>query len=54
MELASVMLSSSITYKINPKLSMLVIGVTIKFTKKAVGIIPFECIGYCYSNIKTI
>ena len=54
MELASVMLSSSITYKINPKLSMLVIGVTIKFTKKAVGIITFECIGYCYSNIKTI
>jgi hypothetical protein len=42
-ELASGMLAASIAYKSNPKLSMLVIGVTIKFTKKAVGIITFEC-----------
>ena len=42
-ELASGMLAASIAYKSNPKLSMLVIGVTIKFTKKAVGIINFEC-----------
>ena len=32
-ELASGMLAASIAYKSNPKLSMLVIGVTIKFTK---------------------
>ena len=42
-ELASVMLAASIAYKNITKLSMLVIGVTIKFTKKAVGIITFEC-----------
>lgn len=42
-ELASGMLAASIAYKSNLKLSMLVIGVTIKFTKKAVGIITFEC-----------
>ena len=42
-ELASGMLAASIAYKSKPKLSMLVIGVTIKFTKKAVGIITFEC-----------
>jgi len=42
-ELASGMLAASIAYKSNPKISMLVIGVTIKFTKKAVGIITFEC-----------
>ena len=42
-ELASGMLAASIAYKSIPKLSMLVIGVTIKFTKKAVGIITFEC-----------
>jgi hypothetical protein len=42
-ELASGMLAASIAYKSNPKLSMLVIGVTIKFTKKAVGVITFEC-----------
>ena len=42
-ELASGMLAASITYKCNPKLSMLVVGVKIKFTKKAVGTIIFEC-----------
>ena len=42
-ELASGMLAASMAFKSNPKISMLVIGVTIKFTKKAVGIITFEC-----------
>ena len=42
-ELASVMLAASITYKSNPKLSMLVVSVKINFTKKAVGTIIFEC-----------
>ena len=42
-ELASGMLAASITYKSNPKLSMLVVGVKINFTKKAVGVIFFEC-----------
>ena len=42
-ELASGMLAASITYKSNPKLSMLVVGVKINFTKKAVGTIIFEC-----------
>ena len=42
-ELASGMLAASITYKCNTKLSMLVVGVKIKFTKKAVGTIIFEC-----------
>ena len=42
-ELASGMLAASIANKSKPKLSMLIIGVTIKFTKKAVGIINFEC-----------
>ena len=42
-ELASGILAASIAYKSNPKISMLVIGVTIKFTKKAVGVITFEC-----------
>ena len=42
-ELASGMLATSIAYKSNPKLSMLVVGVKINFTKKAVGTILFEC-----------
>ena len=42
-ELASGMLAASITYKSNPKLSMLVVVVKINFTKKAVGTIIFEC-----------
>ena len=42
-ELASGMLAASIAYKSNPKLSMLVVGVKINFTKKAVGTIFFEC-----------
>ena len=42
-ELASGMLAASIAYKSNPKLSMLVVGVKIHFTKKAVGTISFEC-----------
>ena len=42
-ELASGMLAASIAYKSNPMLSMLVVGVKINFTKKAVGIITFEC-----------
>ena len=42
-ELASGMLAASIAYKSNPKLSMLVVGVKINFTKKAVGTILFEC-----------
>jgi len=42
-ELASGMLAASIAYKSNPKISMLVVGVKINFTKKAVGTISFEC-----------
>ena len=42
-ELASGILVASFSYKINPKLSMLVVGVKINFTKKAVGTILFEC-----------
>ena len=42
-ELASGMLAASIAYKSNPKISMLVVGVKINFTKKAVGTILFEC-----------
>jgi len=42
-ELASGMLAASIAYKSSPKLSMLVVGVKINFTKKAVGTILFEC-----------
>ena len=42
-ELASGMLAASIAYKSNPKISMLVVGVKINFTKKAVGTIIFEC-----------
>jgi hypothetical protein len=42
-ELASGMLAASIAYKSSPKISMLVVGVKINFTKKAVGKILFEC-----------
>jgi len=42
-ELASGLLAASIAYKSNTKLSMLVVGVKINFTKKAVGTILFEC-----------
>jgi hypothetical protein len=42
-ELASGILAASIAYKSNPKLSMLVVGVKINFTKKAIGTILFEC-----------
>ena len=42
-QLASGMLAASIAYKSNPKISMLVVGVKINFTKKAVGTILFEC-----------
>ena len=42
-ELASGILASSITYKCKPRISMLVVGVDIKFTKKAIGTIFFEC-----------
>ena len=42
-ELASGMLAASIAYKSKPKLSMLVVGVKINFSKKAVGTILFEC-----------
>ena len=42
-ELASGMLAASIAYKSNPKISMLVVGVKINFTKKADGTIIFEC-----------
>ena len=43
-ELASGILAASITYSSNPRISMLVIGVTANFTKKALGVITFECI----------
>ena len=42
-ELASGILVASFAYKINPKLSMLVVGVKINFSKKAVGTILFKC-----------
>ena len=42
-ELASGILASSITYKRESKISMLVVGVNINFTKKAVGTITFKC-----------
>ena len=43
-ELASGILASSITYQSNHSISMLVVGVEISFTKKAVGTIFFECV----------
>jgi len=42
-ELASGLLASSITHKSTPDISMLVVGVDINFTKKAIGTIFFEC-----------
>ena len=42
-ELASGLLASSIIYKSIPRISMLVVGVDINFTKKAIGTISFEC-----------
>jgi hypothetical protein len=42
-ELASGILAASFTYKNSPRISMLVIGVKIEFSKKAVGIINFTC-----------
>ena len=42
-ELASGLLAASIACKGNTKFSMLVVGVKINFTKKAVGTILFEC-----------
>ena len=42
-ELASGMLAASFTYKRNPKISMLVVGMEVEFIKKAVGIITFKC-----------
>ena len=42
-ELASGMLAASFTYKNKPVISMLVVGVNIEFSKKAVGLINFTC-----------
>ena len=42
-ELASGMLAASFTYKRNPKISMLVVGMEVEFIKKAVGLITFKC-----------
>ena len=42
-ELASGLLASSFIYNSNPTISMLVVGVDINFTKKAIGTIFFEC-----------
>ena len=42
-ELASGMLAASFTYKSNPKISMLVVGMEVEFIKKAVGVIVFKC-----------
>jgi len=42
-ELASGMLAASFTYKRNPKISMLVVGMEVEFIKKAVGLITFMC-----------
>ena len=42
-ELASGMLAASFTYKRNPKISMLVVGMEVEFIKKAVGVITFMC-----------
>lgn len=42
-ELASGMLAASFTYKRNPKISMLVVGMEVEFSKKAVGLITFKC-----------
>ena len=42
-ELASGMLAASFTYKNKPVISMLVVGVNVEFSKKAVGLINFTC-----------
>ena len=42
-ELASGILAASFIYKNKPAISMLVVGVNIEFSKKAVGIINFSC-----------
>ena len=42
-ELASGMLAASFTYKNNPIISMLVVGMEVEFFKKAVGVITFKC-----------
>ena len=42
-ELASGILAASFIYKNTPQVSMLVIGLKIEFSKKAVGLINFSC-----------
>ena len=42
-ELASGILAASFTYKYSPRVSMLIVGMSIEFSKKAVGIINFNC-----------
>ena len=42
-ELASGILAASFTYNNIPRISMLVIGIKIEFSKKAVGVINFTC-----------
>ena len=42
-ELASGILAASFIYKNKPPISMLVVGVNIEFSKKAVGLIDFNC-----------
>ena len=42
-ELASGILAASFIYKNRPAISMLVVGVNIDFSKKAVGLIDFNC-----------
>ena len=42
-ELASGILAASFIYKNEPEISMLVVGVNMEFSKKAVGLIDFSC-----------
>ena len=42
-ELASGILAASFIYKYRPRVSMLVVGINIEFSKKAVGVINFTC-----------
>ena len=42
-ELSSGILAASFTYNSSPKISMLVVGMEVEFTKKAVGVITFTC-----------
>ena len=42
-ELASGILAASFIYKYSPTVSMLVVGINIEFSKKAVGIINLSC-----------